>query len=355
MRKFLLVLPLLFLVSCGGDGDVFTPDHKDQIDDNTDRIELLEASDAAQNLRLDSLEDRMTDAEDDIAANAQAAIDLVDALDAELSQDIVDLRDHLHRHVRDLERADRQTRRDLSRQITSLSRHLHGHIRDLEDADDDLQDDIDDLERDLNRFESRQRFFNLITTGAIAATNFRIYLLQQNIQSQLNALDARITVNAGAISSINGELDALDTLVADLQTQIDDVGDNVTRVVYPCGEGSSQEVLLQTQDGLVAYFQSSSNKTLNFSGSITIPDYNIPAHLDKYCEDTNFFNGECNQYSYRSVGAETIPGGTYSVGDSVTIKTIDKAYLDVLGQGSYQTTDGFSCNFSIDSNGQLVN
>lgn len=40
--KFLSFLILLALVGCGKTQNVFTPDHKGQIDSNTTRIDLLE-------------------------------------------------------------------------------------------------------------------------------------------------------------------------------------------------------------------------------------------------------------------------------------------------------------------------
>jgi predicted nucleic acid-binding Zn-ribbon protein len=359
MRKLLVMFSLLALVACGKNDTVTTPDHKGQIDDNTARIELLEANDAVQDLRLDSIEAMLADLDLRVTANENSIdaneediselFDLVEGLDDELS----DLRSELRYEVRQLRKADRKTRKLIRKKVRNLRRKLSREVRQRQLADANLQDQIDDLELDLNQFESRQRFFNYIMAGALAGTNYRITLLQLNIQFQLRRIDRRLDVLESDVSDIKSDIVSLQNQVDSIQSQIDTLENEVVSVVYPCGEGNSEEVLLETKDGLVAYFQSTRNQTVNFSDSITIDAYTIPAHTDKYCEDTNFFNGECNDYSYRHVGEHTIPSQSFSVNDSASIKVINKAYLDVLADGNYRTTDGFSCNFTI-SNGEVL-
>ena len=94
-------------------------------------------------------------------------------------------------------------------------------------------------------------------------------------------------------------------------------------VVYPCGEGNSEEILLNTKDGLIAYFQTTKTIRANFSDSIRIDAHSIPAHTDKYCKKSNLVNGNCIKYNYRYVGAYTIPAKTYNVSDSGSFKVID--------------------------------
>lgn len=360
MKKLIgLIFVLVFTISCGKTEKVFTPDYKGLIDSNLARIELLEVNDSLQDLRLDALEvtsadleARLTQAEDDIDSNESDILNLFSRTNY-LAAGLVYLYNDLHSHVAQLEAADRANRQFIRRKVRNLRRKLSREIRQRQLADAQLQDNIDDVENDLNSFEARQSMINRFLSRAIFVTNLRISQLQYRVQRDLNRLDNRVTDLESDVSSIQSEIASINSNLSSMQAQIDDVESRLLSVVYPCGDGNSQEVLLNTQDGLVAYFQSTKNESLSFSDSVTIQGYTIPAHQDKFCKDTNFYNGECNKYGYRSVGEYTVPTTNYNVGDTATIKIIDKAFLDVLDDGNYRTTDGYSCNFTI-SNGEVL-
>lgn len=363
MKKLLCAIALIAAVGCSEDGSVILNDHKDQIDANTAQAELNKAKNDLQDLEIASLDARVTDlenrmdqAESDILANTDLIIDLTD----ELSDEIDDLRDELADRVRELRRADRQTRGMLLLSVAVLNAKINREVRQLEDADDDLQDQIDDLNTDVARLTQRFNVFRAQTNTSLLLLGISIAILRSQIDARLDDLEDRVSVNEDEIdqiqsdvSDLQDEMTTANSNIAALQTQLLDVESRLTSVVYPCGEGNSEEVLLQTQDGLVAYFQTTKKKTLSFNDSITIPEQVIPGHHDRYCVDTNFFNGECNDFDTRFIPGTTIPEQTYSVGDTANVKLIDKAYLDVLGDGSYGTTDGYSCNFTI-SNGEVL-
>lgn len=358
MKKLLTLSMIALVIGCGKTEKVFTPDNKNFIDQNTKRIELLEINDALQDLRLEALEvtsvdlqERLLQAEGDIDLNEDNILRLFSRTNY-LAAGLAYLYNDLHDHVRELERADREIKRTLRNEVRSLRNQLSREIRQRELADTSLQDEIDAVENDLNSFEARQSVINRFLSSAITLTNLRISQLQYRVQRDINRLDNRVSNLESNVSQIRSEIVAINSNLSDMQNQINDVESRLTSVVYPCGESNTQEVLLQTQDGLVAYFQSTKQENISFSDSVTIQGYTIPAHQDKFCEDTNFFNGECSQFSFRMVGEHTIPTQTYNVGDSATITIIDKAYLDVLDDGNYRTTDGYSCNFTI-SNGEL--
>ena len=184
-------------------------------------------------------------------------------------------------------------------------------------------------------------------------TNVRISQLQNRISYYLRSLDRRLDVVESEISNLYSEISDLEDQISDMRDELSDIESKLVSVVYPCGEGNSEEILLKTQDGLVAYFQRMRTETIRFRDTITIDEYEIPGHYDKFCVDTNFFNGECREFDYRYVSGSTIPSSTYRVADTARVRVLSRAYLDVLADGSYRTTDGFSCNFEIED-GELV-
>jgi archaellum component FlaC len=275
MRKLLVMFFLLALVACGKNDTVTTPDHKGQIDSNTARIELLELSDEAQDLRLDALE--------------QADLDL--------AADIANVSNNLNI----LSNQFSSFRNATNFRFFMLNLRLSYAIYQIDNRLDNLEEDVEDLEDDVARLRRKVR----------------------RLKRQLNQAKSNI---------------------ATLQSEVLRLDSEIVDVIYPCG---NDEVLLETRDGLVGYFQNYKTETIEITDSITVDSYTIPAHFEQYCVDTNFFNGECNQYETRLVGEHTIPTKTYNVGDTASIQLIKDAYLSKLPDGNYRTTATPSCNFSI--------
>lgn len=351
MKKFLMVVFLLALVGCGKNETVNTPDYKGDIDSNAARIELLELNDSLQDLRLDALEattadleTRLSQAEDDIDSNEEDIASLFDSID-DLEDDLSDLRDDLNYEVRQLRRADRQTRRLIRSRVRSLRRQLSREIRQRQIADANLQSQIDDVESDLNSFEARQSLINSFLSRGLAITNFRISQLQFQISRSLNRINNRIDlvqndidqINS-EITSINSEINLMQNQISDIESSVSDIESSVVSVVYPCGEGNSEEILLKTQDGLVAYFQQTRNETETVEIDQTIPEHFI---CDRFVGQGNI-----------CVRGRNVSSSTATESTTFTHQVLVKAYLDVLDDGNYRTTDGYSCNFTI-SNGEV--
>lgn len=351
MKKTLLTALCLAVLAlgCSKTNKVTLPDHKSTIDSNTARILLLEANDKLQDLEIEELKARMDDAElrlDDaesaIDANEVKIADLCNSVSL-LEQGLVDLRNDLNSAVAQLRAADRQTRRELRRKVRRLRRALVSEIRSRRIADYRLQSNIDSVERDLNRFEARQRVVNTILSAGLFLTNIRISQLQSQIQRALRNINNRLNNIEADITSINGEIATMQSQISSLQTQLNEVEGKLVSVVYPCGEGNSEEVLLETQDGLVAYFQQTSTETVSVPVQETIPAYAYCDHPWKWlaiCPPGRIVN---------------VPETMNNTGDTVEVsyEVLDKAYLDVLVDGSYSTTDGYSCSFTV-SNGEVL-
>ena len=170
-------------------------------------------------------------------------------------------------------------------------------------------------------------------------TNMRITQLQSSISYRLSNLENSLSTVQQEIININGEILVLENSLSSMQNQVNQLESEVTEVVYPCGENNSQEVLLKTKDGLVAYFQETRNQTDNFSVGQTIPEHFV---CTRFAGPTNV-----------CVTGVNVPSSTASQNISVTHQVLVKAYLDVLADGNYRTTDGYSCNFTI-QNGEVL-
>lgn len=354
MRKCLLIVIGVFLLlsSCTKEETVLLPDHKGLIDSNTARIVLLELQSSLHELRLNNLDvsvanlqTRLDDAEAAIVVNEQNILELLAAVDL-LGTDLETLRDDLAEEVDRLQRADRYTRRLLYKKVSQLRRDLTKEIRRRRLADNNLQDQINNVESDLSSFEAQQSFANTIIFAALYLLNGRISQVNAQLQNQISALSSQLGVANAAIAALQTAVSELQSNLAVLQTQINEVESKLVAVVYPCGEENSEEILLQTQDGLVAYFQQTVSETITVGAYEIIPEY-------QYCDHAWKWLAICPPGLI-----VTVPESQNPTGDEISFsyQKLNKAYLDLLADGNYSTTDGYSCSFTV-SNGavQTVN
>ena len=143
MKRLLVLTSLLFLCSCGD--EVYTPDHKGQIDDNTAQITQLELRLSVAETDIDNLETNVGDIEIRLS-NAETDIDALEADVASLVSEIDRIDDELAALNRADRRLDNRITRVKSRLNSKINRvrsQLNSRIRRLGDS---LRSDLSDLE-----------------------------------------------------------------------------------------------------------------------------------------------------------------------------------------------------------------
>lgn len=202
MKKLLCLLALICLVGCGD--KVYTPDYKDQIDDNTNRIgqleqrvDDLEAGLDATNASLDSLYDEVDVLEADLASLAS---DLGDEIDAREAGD-----DALRRKIRKVNRK----RKRLARKLRRFIRYQEG-------------------------VNQQQRFINFIGFIGFQYLNNKIESLEDRVdnlgigdiaglQDALDGLNDDISLLNDSVSDLGDDVDALEGVVASIELDLDNV------------------------------------------------------------------------------------------------------------------------------------
>lgn len=197
-----------------------------------------------------------------------------------------------------------------------------------------LQAQIDALELLLNNQVSALYAQITSLSSDLSTTQTNISLMETTINNLQNDLVTLGDTN----SDLENALNALENDLTALQAQVTALENSSWEIVYPCGEGNSEEVIIATSNGLLAYFQQTQTVNQNFTIGTPIPEYFV-----------------CNMFAGNSdvcVFGENIPASISSVNQTLSYQKISKAYLDVLADGTYQTTDGLSCIFTV-SNGQI--
>jgi hypothetical protein len=359
MRTILsIILGVTLLVSCT-DQVVYLPDLEDRVAKNEAgitaaeaRLLLIEALNEAQDLRLDALEAAMKNAEGrldaaeaDIDANEANILELFGLVEG-LTGDLATLRADFEAAVTELQKADKQTRKLLRKKIRNLRNKLCKEIKNRKLADTKLQNKINKVHGNLKKFEARQKMINKFFTFALFMTNMRISQLEREIDRELAQINRRLNGMSRRISALQRNIRVLRFQIADIHEQMDEIESKVVSVVYPCGEGNSEEILLQTQDGLVAYFQTGHTESIYFEVGAYVPSHQVcRAWKTKSCWGRHYTT--CTD-------SETIPGMTIDESLEVEFYIIDHAYLDVLNDGYYRTTDGWRCTFEI-RDGEVYN
>lgn len=277
------MLIALFVTASCTDAVVSLPDLTDRVEQNeTDitaaeaRLALVEAKDALQDLRLDALEaamalaeGRLDDAEAAIDASEADILTLFGLLDG-LTGDLDALRSDLEDEVAKLQRADKKTRKMLRKKVAELRRKLCREIRERRLADAGLQRQIDNLERDLKRFEAKQKMVNKMFTFSLFMVNMRISQLENEIDREIRHINRQLDQMSHRISHLSREISHLSFRIRMIRRDLEDLetDDSVT-VVYLC----DGEVGLQTEEGMVTVAYEVESEQSCFEAGADIPTY----------------------------------------------------------------------------------
>lgn len=279
MKKLLLLVGLLTLVGCGD--KVYTPDHKAQIDDNTNRIAQLEQRVSNLEGNVSSLSDDLDSLTVTVSLNTadiasletqlQTEIDERETADRELLRKIRKAnqkRRALARRFKRFKRRQNRINQRLSNGLQSLSDFTINNISDLNSAISSLQasDGLQYflmvsgflyLDGKINSVEQSlsSRIDNL-SISDISGLNDALDTLQDNIDNleieDISGLQAALDSLSSSIDDVQSEVDGLDIAdIGGLQAELDDLQTQIDNLPTSSGGGDCQ---LETKDVSYGYF-----------------------------------------------------------------------------------------------------
>jgi len=334
----IILLFILLLVGCGKESTVFTiEDHKAQIDANT-------ALSQANAEKIDLLDQRVTLLEQRVAQNEIDLLATVEALYVAIESGDVNTINILSERLDGMDAKIDQSTSDLLSQIEALQENDGLVSEDLVA----LQKQVKQNKKEFEKFKLSQLRINKKVNLELQKLSDKILANEQKIASLKkmikegfrdvgNALEDLENEFTSALDEINGRFDSI---VSDLEEQIEELNSAIEQlptesieIVYPCGAGNGSEVLVKTPQGFLAYVQEGVEREISFSATDIVPTHLI-------CTKWSGASGVCNKL-------EEVSGYTTTSSASVTFFELTKAYLTILPDGDYTTTDGYSCNFSI--------
>ena len=309
--RILIAISMLLILGCSEDVV--------NLPDLSPRVKLLEANDSLQDVRLGllesrvtSLESRMDSVEDSIDAHEEKLAELcetVDYLDEELSS----LSDRLSEAVRELRRADRRTRRMLRSSVADLRRQLMSEIRSRRLADSRLQRQLDSVERDLARFEARQRIINRFLTYGLYQANHRIDQLSRRINIALSRIDRRLGVLESEIDDINRSIRRLSSAIRRIYSRLSSIENDLEDQEVTVEEGCEGDLLLSIGGVLYAIGYETSTEEITVEAGGDMPTYFV---CDRFVGRGNI-----------CLFGHNVDGGVVEVETTVEYQVIEDIYL----------------------------
>jgi cell division protein FtsL len=319
MKKIMMLVLIMVSVGCGR-GVVY-------VIDNSSRIDELE-------IRAD-LNDQLDAARDSLLALHSSQIDNLYLLLSQLESDLLALiqAEEAARIAGDQVNAQALAAAVAAQSIVNMIVQfqllgVNSSIGSLQSQIGALQSALGDLEQDVN---------DLKTHLAV-------------LKAELDALELRADLT-------ESDIDALYSLVAGLQDQLDAEGTKV----YKCDAVNSQERLFKINGVFYGVMNRVVRQDVSVITGSSSQTYSTPAMCQAWNGDLFMPNsaGLCTPvagpFKATPIPGETITVPSYSTG-TVKVVTSVKMALEPLFPGSYVTTDGGpGCHFSINSDGSANN
>lgn len=345
MKQLLLLVVSLVLVACSED-NVYLNDHNGRITDLERRADLNDQLNSLQDYRLDLLEAALD-------AETQARIDGDADLSAALQQEISD-RAAGDADLQAMIQAEQAARiaGDLAN-ANALSVEISNRI--AGDNQNSAALAVAMFIQSITNFGLQQQINTI--NGKLTVINNKI----NNLQSQINNLDVRVDV-------LEAEMDSIQMAVADLeaslQAQIDDLQaqqlatqaqlDQEGVKLFKCNASNSTERIMKINGKFYAVMNRVTTKNVQVITGSSSQTVVVPKLCKNPGDEIKLpqSNGNCknNETVVSGTGTSTtVP--SYTTANTTVVDSV-KIALDVLNDGSYQTTDGGpACVFGISNNG----
>jgi hypothetical protein len=212
----------------------------------------------------------------------------------------------------------------------------------------ELQDQLSEHLEYLNDLQANQYLMQIQYDLDMLNLEAKLYELSYKI-SQLNQLvDSEIAdlltylqaLEASYQTQIEEINTTFSTITQNLLIQIQALQNDSFKIIKPCT--NAKEVLIETPNGLLAYFQTGYLNSVTFEAHTTVPEHLV-------CLDPQPI-GDTGKLKCNSFDVITSVITTHS--KTISFFVLENAYLAILSDGHYRTTDGTGCTFRI-QNGEI--
>jgi hypothetical protein len=349
--KFLVLLTiLLFNFGCGND-HTRVINNSARVSDLERRMSLNEQLDAAQSEMITINSQSISAVEGRVSVLEDSLSDLQDELDAEIEareQGDASLASLISQEATARSNGDTQQANDLAAAIASQS---------INNASQQARIVL------LQNQMLAQSIINLAVQGQISSINSKFPSINSSLsslQSQVNSLDSRLDLLEPKVSQLRSDVDSLGLRMGAAEGDISSLESQALALtaridaegvkVFKCNSSSSTERMFKINGKYYAVMNRVTTKSAQIITGSSSQTLTVPKLCKNGGDEIKLpqSNGNCknNETQVSGTGVSTVVP-SYST-SSITVVDSVKIALDILSDGSYQTTDGGpACSFSV--------